>query len=96
MKLEERIDSTSSVTLEEVAEEVSLRPQMLKQYIGQDQLKANLEITIQAARARGEGVSAGRPWPRRGGSARCGAGSQVGALGHLAGHGRRRAGAAVR
>ena len=56
MKVEERIVSTSSVTIEEAVGEVSLRPQFLEQYVGQEQLKANLEIAIQAARARGEAL----------------------------------------
>lgn len=56
MKVEERIVSTSSVTIEEAVQEVSLRPQFLEQYIGQEQLKANLNIAIQAARARGEAL----------------------------------------
>ncbi|MEA3547810.1 MAG: Holliday junction branch migration DNA helicase RuvB [Thermodesulfobacteriota bacterium] len=38
----------------EKIEEVSLRPRRLAQYVGQEQLKKNLEITIQAARGRGE------------------------------------------
>ncbi|MBC8318123.1 MAG: Holliday junction branch migration DNA helicase RuvB [Desulfobulbaceae bacterium] len=56
MKVEERIVSTGSTTLEESVEEVSLRPQFLKQYIGQEQLKANLGISIQAALGRGEAL----------------------------------------
>ena len=56
MKVEERIVSTNSMTIEEAAEEISLRPQFLKQYIGQEKLKANLEIAIQAARGRGEAL----------------------------------------
>ena len=56
MKVEERIVSTSSVTIEEAVGEVSLRPQFLEQYVGQEKLKANLEIAIQAARGRGEAL----------------------------------------
>ena len=56
MKVEERIVSTSSVTIEETVGEVSLRPQFLEQYVGQEKLKANLEIAIQAAIARGEAL----------------------------------------
>jgi Holliday junction DNA helicase RuvB len=56
MKVEERIVSTSSVTIEEAVGEVSLRPQFLEQYVGQEKLKANLEIAIQAAIARGEAL----------------------------------------
>ncbi len=54
MKYEERIVSTSPVNGLEESEEVSLRPRRLSHYIGQDQLKKNLEITIQAAIGRNE------------------------------------------
>lgn len=36
--------------------DLALRPRLLSQYIGQDQLKQNLEIAIQAARGRGETI----------------------------------------
>jgi Holliday junction DNA helicase RuvB len=36
--------------------ELSLRPRKLKEYIGQQKVKANLEISIQAARKRGESL----------------------------------------
>src|SRR5438552_17745092 len=36
--------------------ELSLRPSRLKEYIGQQKVKANLEISIQAARKRGESL----------------------------------------
>jgi Holliday junction DNA helicase RuvB len=39
---------------EESAGEVSLRPRRLEEYIGQDGVRANLEVAIEAARARGE------------------------------------------
>ncbi|WP_066063866.1 Holliday junction branch migration DNA helicase RuvB [Neobacillus soli] len=51
--MEERIIS-SEVTESEISLEQSLRPQTLKQYIGQDQVKDNLEIFIKAARLRKE------------------------------------------
>lgn len=51
MKQEERIVSTTSQR-DDLAEEVSLRPQTLAQYVGQNQLKDNLQIAITAARAR--------------------------------------------
>ncbi len=38
----------------EVSIEQSLRPQTLKQYIGQNQVKENLEIFIKAAKLRKE------------------------------------------
>nr|MBF0221376.1 Holliday junction branch migration DNA helicase RuvB [Desulfobulbaceae bacterium] len=53
MNFEERI-VTSKGVIDELAEEVSLRPQYLAQYIGQDHLKNNLSISIQAALARND------------------------------------------
>jgi Holliday junction DNA helicase RuvB len=41
---------------EEVGLDVSLRPQRLGQYIGQDRVKENLRILIEAAQARGEAL----------------------------------------
>lgn len=51
--MEERIIS-GEADLQDVSFEQSLRPQTLKQYIGQDKVKENLEIFIKAARIRGE------------------------------------------
>ena len=46
---------TKSGFIEEDAEiEVSLRPKRLSDYIGQDAVRSNLEIFIEAARQRGE------------------------------------------
>lgn len=56
MKYEERIVSTRNETSQEVVEETSLRPQALSDYIGQDQLKDNLSISIQAACRRNEAL----------------------------------------
>lgn len=53
MNIEERI-VTSKAGQEELFEEVSLRPQYLAKYIGQEHLKKNLSIAIQAARARND------------------------------------------
>jgi Holliday junction DNA helicase RuvB len=53
VNIEERI-VTSKAVPEELLEEVSLRPQYLAKYIGQEHLKKNLTIAIQAARARNE------------------------------------------
>ena len=55
MKHEERIVSASPKR-DDLAEEVSLRPQTLAQYIGQEQLKDNLHIAISAARSRNESL----------------------------------------
>ncbi|KAB7708649.1 Holliday junction branch migration DNA helicase RuvB [Bacillus aerolatus] len=51
--MEERIVS-GTAEMNELYEEQSLRPQTLKQYIGQEQVKNNLAIFIEAARQRGE------------------------------------------
>jgi len=53
VNIEERI-VTSKAGQEELFEEVSLRPQYLAKYIGQEHLKKNLSIAIQAARARND------------------------------------------
>ena len=53
MNFEERIVSRDP-TEEDVREEQNLRPRRLSRYIGQTQLKKNLEIAIQAAKRRGE------------------------------------------
>ena len=51
--MEERIIS-SEVNESEISIEQSLRPQTLRQYIGQNQVKENLEIFIKAAKLRKE------------------------------------------
>lgn len=55
MKHEERIVSATP-RRDDLVEEVSLRPQTLAQYIGQEQLKDNLHIAIAAARSRNESL----------------------------------------
>jgi Holliday junction DNA helicase RuvB len=42
------------LTLDEAAAETSLRPRLLNEYIGQNPVKQNLSILLEAARARGE------------------------------------------
>jgi Holliday junction DNA helicase RuvB len=51
----ERLVSTTARE-EDRALETSLRPRRLDEYIGQDRVKDNLRITIEAAKARGEGL----------------------------------------
>lgn len=51
--MEERIISSEAGD-QDVSFEQSLRPQTLRQYIGQDKVKANLEVFIEAARMRRE------------------------------------------
>jgi len=51
--IEEEPIVTTSLTKED-ENEYSLRPQRLKEYIGQEKAKANLEVFIQAAKMRGE------------------------------------------
>ncbi|MDH3393838.1 MAG: Holliday junction branch migration DNA helicase RuvB [Desulfobulbaceae bacterium] len=55
MKYEERIVSAGVEPSEEV-EEKGLRPQFLANYIGQEKLKENLSIAIEAAKGRGEAL----------------------------------------
>ncbi|HZQ06242.1 MAG TPA: AAA family ATPase, partial [Anaerolineae bacterium] len=45
-----------TVKQEELALDLSLRPKTLAEYIGQDKVKENLKILLEAARARGESV----------------------------------------
>lgn len=47
---------TTELTQEDVKIEKSLRPQYLKEYIGQEKVKSNLKIYIEAARQRGESL----------------------------------------
>ncbi len=56
MNYEERIVSTENIEDQEIFQEYDLRPKSLAQYIGQQQVKANLDIAIQAAKGRGEPV----------------------------------------
>ncbi len=51
--MEERIVS-GEADIDESSLEQSLRPQTLKQYIGQDKVKANMEVFIEAAKMRQE------------------------------------------
>ncbi|MGN8645632.1 Holliday junction branch migration DNA helicase RuvB [Gracilibacillus sp. HCP3S3_G5_1] len=53
--MEERIIS-SEIQEEDVVEELSLRPKVLKQYIGQHKAKENLSIFIEAAKMRNEAL----------------------------------------
>ena len=45
---------TATADPEEIQTELSLRPRLLREYIGQQKVKANLEISIAAARKRNE------------------------------------------
>ena len=54
MNFEERLVSPQAGFDEQI--DGDLRPKLLAQYIGQEQLKENLAIAIQAARARGEAL----------------------------------------
>ncbi|WP_409270785.1 Holliday junction branch migration DNA helicase RuvB [Neobacillus sp. SCS-31] len=51
--MDERVVSSEADNQDTIFE-TSLRPQRLSQYIGQDKVKANLEVFIRAARMRGE------------------------------------------
>lgn len=54
--MDERIISSEMVDAEEVSFETSLRPQTLSQYIGQDKVKNNLTVFIEAATLRNEAL----------------------------------------
>ncbi|MDZ7641981.1 MAG: Holliday junction branch migration DNA helicase RuvB [Desulfurivibrio sp.] len=54
MNQEERL--VSSVVLDDDSPDAELRPRRLEYYIGQEQLKENLEIAIAAAKGRGEAL----------------------------------------
>ncbi|MBC2181896.1 Holliday junction branch migration DNA helicase RuvB [Listeria sp. FSL L7-0233] len=54
--MDERIISSETVDTEEVSFETSLRPQNLSQYIGQDKVKNNLTVFIEAATLRNEAL----------------------------------------
>ncbi|MBU0729266.1 MAG: Holliday junction branch migration DNA helicase RuvB [Proteobacteria bacterium] len=55
MNYEERIVSTA-VKREDLSADVDLRPKFLSHYVGQDQLKKNLDIAMMAAKGRGEAL----------------------------------------
>ena len=52
----ERRIITTEVTAEDKALEPNLRPQTLEEYIGQEKIRHNLKIYIEAAKARGESL----------------------------------------
>lgn len=54
--MDERIISSETVDAEEVSFETSLRPQNLSQYIGQDKVRNNLTVFIEAATLRNEAL----------------------------------------
>ncbi|MDT3426667.1 Holliday junction DNA helicase RuvB [Paenibacillus forsythiae] len=54
-KMEDRIIS-ANLMMEDQAVELSLRPRFLAEYIGQNQVKENLKIYIEAAKMRGEAL----------------------------------------
>lgn len=52
----ERRIITTEITEEDKYIEPSLRPQLLDEYIGQERIKSNLKVYMQAAKARGESL----------------------------------------
>lgn len=52
----ERRIITTEVTEEDRCTEPSLRPQLLREYVGQEKIKTNLQIYMDAAKARGESL----------------------------------------
>ena len=53
---EERFIDQNPLNEVEVQDELSLRPQTLQQYIGQQKVKEELAVYIQAARSRSEAL----------------------------------------
>ena len=49
-----RVVGSAALAVEEAVVEQSLRPRSLAEYIGQEQVKSNLAILLEAARQRGE------------------------------------------
>ncbi len=49
-----RIVGSAALAVEEAIVETSLRPRVLEEYIGQEKVKDNLGILLEAARQRGE------------------------------------------
>ena len=47
---------TTEITEEDIRTETGLRPQTLKEYIGQAKAKENLKVYIEAAKGRGESL----------------------------------------
>ena len=56
MAVERIVQTTEDETPEEKDFEITLRPQDFGNYIGQDRIKKNLKLTIQAAKKRGEPI----------------------------------------
>ena len=54
--IEDRVVSPEYIEDEEIIEEVSLRPDNFSEYIGQDKVKENLKVYIEAAKNRGEAL----------------------------------------
>lgn len=52
----ERKIITTEITEEDKITEPSLRPQMMKDYVGQEKIRTNLQIYMDAAKARGESL----------------------------------------
>lgn len=53
----ERRIITTDIMEEDIRTEGSLRPQYLKDYIGQEKAKSNLKIYIEAAKQRGDALT---------------------------------------
>ena len=56
MAIERIVDTSTHSDSEEQQIEVTLRPQSFDEYIGQDRLKSNLKLAIDAAKKRGEPI----------------------------------------
>ncbi|VDZ72878.1 holliday junction ATP-dependent DNA helicase [Atlantibacter hermannii] len=51
----DRLVSAASITQEEIIDR-AIRPKLLEEYIGQPQVRSQMEIFIQAARLRGDAL----------------------------------------
>lgn len=56
MAVERIVDTSAHDTTDEQQIEISLRPQVFSEYIGQERLKKNLALAIEAAKKRGEPI----------------------------------------
>ena len=55
----DRLVAAASTIVEEVADR-AIRPKLLDEYIGQPQVRSQMEIFIQAAKLRGDALDQGR------------------------------------
>ena len=59
----QRLVEVETVSFEEESNEQSLRPSNWDDYIGQEKIKKNLRVFIDASRKRASGLGGGSGWP---------------------------------